>query len=233
MARRRGEGRSVVSGLKRPVVPGLLLMAAYYAVFGGEYSVFELREARVDVVEEQATLEQARTGIDSLRVELDRLEHDPLDFALYSTCPRALCQLSQVLTVSGRVQMIGIIQFVVRENAEPIRLCGFELCTILSVLTSQAFLLASQPEVLEPAGPAALTGIAKRVNVLMSIAQPIFEADAQFESAVSELNKVGLGDLQQPVDGQQGRDRRLSYTHGADLFRLDERDRNRARNQSR
>jgi len=77
MARRRGEGRSVVSGLKRLVVPGLLLMAAYYAVFGGEYSVFELREARADVVEEQARLEQARTEIDSLRVELDRLEHDP------------------------------------------------------------------------------------------------------------------------------------------------------------
>lgn len=77
MARRRNEGRSVVSGLKRLVVPVLLLLAAYYAVFGGEYSVFELREARVDVVDEQARLKQARLEIDSLRAELDMLEHDP------------------------------------------------------------------------------------------------------------------------------------------------------------
>ena len=76
MARRRSEGRSVASGVKRLVVPGLLLMAAYYAVFGGEYSVFELREARADVVQEQARLEQARLEIDSLRVELDKLQHD-------------------------------------------------------------------------------------------------------------------------------------------------------------
>ena len=75
--RRRNEGRSVTSGLKRLVVPGLLLMAAYFAVFGGEYSVFELRDARADVVKEQARLEEARVEIDSLRAELDRLEHDP------------------------------------------------------------------------------------------------------------------------------------------------------------
>jgi len=74
--RRRGNGRSVTTGLKRLVVPGLLLMSAYYAVFGGEYSVFELREARADVVEEQARLELARTEIDSLRVALDLLERD-------------------------------------------------------------------------------------------------------------------------------------------------------------
>lgn len=67
----------MVSALKRLVVPGLLVMAAYYAVFGGEYSVFELREARADVVEEQTRLKQARLEIDSLRAELDKLEHDP------------------------------------------------------------------------------------------------------------------------------------------------------------
>lgn len=78
MTRTRHEGRrSVASGLKRLVMPGLLLTAGYFAVFGGEYSVFELREARADVLREQARLERARLEIDSLRIELDKLEHDP------------------------------------------------------------------------------------------------------------------------------------------------------------
>ena len=37
--------------LKRLVLPGLLLVAVYYAVFGGEYSVFELRSTRQAVEE--------------------------------------------------------------------------------------------------------------------------------------------------------------------------------------
>ena len=76
--RRRGNGsRSVSSALKRLVVPGLLLMSAYYALFGGGYSVFDLYMARGGVEEEQLRLEQARMEIDSLLLELDRLENDP------------------------------------------------------------------------------------------------------------------------------------------------------------
>ena len=77
MTQPRGERRSVISGLKRLVVPGLLVTAAYYAVFGGESSVFDLRSARADILEEEARLEQARVEIDSLRAELDNLQHDP------------------------------------------------------------------------------------------------------------------------------------------------------------
>lgn len=76
-SQRRSRGRSVASGLKRLVVPGLLLLSADYALFGGEYSVFEWREARADVVEEQARLESARIEIDALQVELEMLERDP------------------------------------------------------------------------------------------------------------------------------------------------------------
>ena len=77
MGRRENGRRSVSSALKRLVVPGLLLMSAYYALFGGGYSVFDLYEARGGVVEEQSRLEQARMEIDSLLLELDRLENDP------------------------------------------------------------------------------------------------------------------------------------------------------------
>ena len=62
--------------LKRAVVPGLLLVAVYYAVFGGEYSIFELRSARASVESERADLVQLRHEIDSLRAWTDSLRSD-------------------------------------------------------------------------------------------------------------------------------------------------------------
>ena len=62
--------------LKRLIVPGLLLVAVYYAVFGGEYSVFELRAARAEVEEATAQLAQLRHEIDSLRAWTDSLQSD-------------------------------------------------------------------------------------------------------------------------------------------------------------
>lgn len=63
--------------IQRAIVPGLLLAAIYYAVFGGEYSVFELREARVSLTQERQTLAEVRTRIDSLNAWADSLENDP------------------------------------------------------------------------------------------------------------------------------------------------------------
>ena len=63
--------------LKRLILPGLLLLAAYYAVFGGEYSIFEVRKTRALLVEEAAELDRARAVVDSLRMRADSLENDP------------------------------------------------------------------------------------------------------------------------------------------------------------
>jgi cell division protein FtsB len=63
--------------LKRAVLPALLALAAYYAVFGGEYSIFELRQARIDVEAAELELMELRARIDSLRARADSLEHDP------------------------------------------------------------------------------------------------------------------------------------------------------------
>ena len=63
--------------LKRILLPGLLLLAAYYAVFGGEYSIFEVRRARADVEAARAELAELEERIDSLRARADSLEHDP------------------------------------------------------------------------------------------------------------------------------------------------------------
>lgn len=73
--RSRGEGRG--GRLKRALVPGLALVALYYAFFGGEYSVFELRATRAALEVERASLEALRLEIDSLSAWADSLENDP------------------------------------------------------------------------------------------------------------------------------------------------------------
>ena len=59
------------------VVPAVLLLAAYWALFGGEYSVFEVRSARRAADAEAAQLERIRAEIDSLQAWTDSLEVDP------------------------------------------------------------------------------------------------------------------------------------------------------------
>jgi cell division protein FtsB len=66
-----------VAKLKRMIVPAGLLLAAYWAVFGGEYSVFEVRRARLAREAEAAELERIRHEIDSLATLTDSLEDDP------------------------------------------------------------------------------------------------------------------------------------------------------------
>lgn len=63
--------------LERALVPGLLLAAVYYGVFGGEYSVFELRDARAQLEAERAELRRVASRIDSLEAWADSLRHDP------------------------------------------------------------------------------------------------------------------------------------------------------------
>ncbi len=65
-----------MGALKRLVLPALLLVAVYYAVFGGEYSVFEVRRTRAALEEERARVADLRRQIDSLRAWTDSLEND-------------------------------------------------------------------------------------------------------------------------------------------------------------
>jgi cell division protein FtsB len=62
--------------LKRLVLPGLLGLAAYYALFGGEYSYFELRATREAEKREAAELAERRRQIDSLQAWADSLRVD-------------------------------------------------------------------------------------------------------------------------------------------------------------
>jgi cell division protein FtsB len=65
-----------VHRLKRAILPGLLLLAAYYMVFGGEYSWFELRDVRAAVEQEGVDLAELHRQIDSLRAWADSMQID-------------------------------------------------------------------------------------------------------------------------------------------------------------
>ena len=55
-----------------PLVAG----AAYYALFGGEYSLMEARKLERERVREQQRLEEVRSELVLLRARADSLEHD-------------------------------------------------------------------------------------------------------------------------------------------------------------
>jgi len=62
--------------IRRVVLPGLLLAAGYYAVFGGEYSALELRSIRAEVVEGKASLESLDRETEELAARADALVND-------------------------------------------------------------------------------------------------------------------------------------------------------------
>ena len=66
-----------MSKLKKTILPLILLLAAYYAVFSGEYSWFALREVRMELEEVEDELARKRQQIDSLLALADSVESDP------------------------------------------------------------------------------------------------------------------------------------------------------------
>jgi cell division protein FtsB len=66
-----------VSRFARLIVPGLLLVAVYYGVFGGEYSVFELHATRADLETERLALGELEAQIDSMSAWADSLSNVP------------------------------------------------------------------------------------------------------------------------------------------------------------
>ena len=59
------------------LLPAVLLVAAYYAVFGGEHSLLDVRRAHAELAVVAAELDRLRVANDSLRALVDSLETDP------------------------------------------------------------------------------------------------------------------------------------------------------------
>jgi cell division protein FtsB len=62
--------------LRRVTFPALLGLAVYYALFGGEYTVFDVNRVQAESVVAREALEELRASTESLRLRAERLEHD-------------------------------------------------------------------------------------------------------------------------------------------------------------
>ena len=63
--------------LTKLLLPAALLVAGYYAVFGGEHSLLEVRRVRAELDATAEELARLRVANDSLRALVDSLETDP------------------------------------------------------------------------------------------------------------------------------------------------------------
>ncbi len=65
-----------MDSVKRLILLALIGLSVYFAVFGGEYSVFEVRRVRAEKVALQDSLTELVGANDSLRTWADALETD-------------------------------------------------------------------------------------------------------------------------------------------------------------
>ena len=62
--------------VKRLILPALIGLSVYFALFGGEYSVFEVRRVRAERAELERRLSELERANDSLRTWASALETD-------------------------------------------------------------------------------------------------------------------------------------------------------------
>ena len=62
--------------VKRLILPALIGLSVYFGLFGGEYSVFEVRRVRAENLELEQRLTEVKWANDSLRTWAEALETD-------------------------------------------------------------------------------------------------------------------------------------------------------------
>ncbi len=76
LRKRKKKGKGGARFIDLTIV-GMLLVAAYFAIFGGEYTVFELRKLEALEVRASAELAEVEAEIDSLSALAAELRDDP------------------------------------------------------------------------------------------------------------------------------------------------------------
>ncbi|MFH1765112.1 MAG: septum formation initiator family protein [Gemmatimonadota bacterium] len=62
--------------VRRLILPTLLGLAVYYALFGGDYSLLELQRARSEIRVQEVELTLLRAEVEYLRARADSLQYD-------------------------------------------------------------------------------------------------------------------------------------------------------------
>jgi cell division protein FtsB len=63
--------------MRRILLAALFILAGYYAVFGGEYTVADVRRAHDRADEARTELAHLQAETEALEARVDALEHDP------------------------------------------------------------------------------------------------------------------------------------------------------------
>src|SRR5690606_6201174 len=98
--------------------------------------------------------------------------------------------------VQGRVDVISVVQDLVREHGEPAVPRGKPFLAVFAELLADTQFQSLEPEVLEPARPAILTRPPEGMNVVLADVAPVLERDAELERALDGHHEIPLVDLQ-------------------------------------
>jgi len=169
-------------------------------------------DARARIQHERGDVARGRVCVDARDLRFDALRAE-----VFGKAP-------QVAGVARGVQVVGVVDALVRQVAEAFFLRRHELQAVIAVVAREAAVAALEPEVLEAGRPVVGAGHAERVDVVFPARAPAFEADAQLERGLCRGHEFLLADVEQAVEVHEARDRRLAHAHGSDVVRFDELD---------
>ncbi len=149
-------------------------------------------------------------------------EHVP-NLAFHATHAKAFAELAQEARVATGVEMERIVDAAVRQVRKTRLLGGTQFKAVVAIVAGESAMAAFQPEVLEAGGPVVLAGRAEGVDVVLVSITPVLEADTELDCRLGRGHEFLFVDVEQTVEGHQGRNGRLADANRADFFGLDQR----------
>src|SRR4029077_8873990 len=176
-------------------------------------------------IDEQVALD-ALTGVhdDGFDETGLRVLHDAADLHLDALDALRLAALAQIACVQRRIEVIGVVDPRFRRGEELVLARGLVFEAIVAELVAESRRRRREPQVMEIAEPGALAQDTKGMNVTVAEPRPVFERDAELDRTARHAEELALVEIENLVEGTDGGERGFAHTHGADLFRFDQRD---------
>ncbi len=191
----------------------------------GVQGLLDQQAAKTGAVDEQVALDHLpvfqHQRLDKATVGM--LAH-LLDLALDAGGAIALRVGAQEARIQAGIQMVGIVHRGLLQHREAVRTRGLRFQAVLIEAAVHATPLRLQPEVMERAHQRALPGTAKRVDVAITLALPVFEGNGQLEGAGHRTQEFLLVDLQEAMKSTNRWHGGFAHANRADLLRLHQHD---------
>ena len=178
---------------------------------------FDQQRAKAGAIDEQVALnappaiKQQRGNIAARAIKLD-VGNAPLN----PLATIGLRHAAQEFGIERGIKLVCVIDPVIGQMRKLACFGGLQLKTIVIVRLIVSLRLPVHPEMLKPRRPMVLARPAKRMEIAFALVLPVFKHDAKFECGLRGLHKLRLADAEQPVIGDQRRDRAFAHADGAD-----------------